>query len=274
MKRQLHLYWFSGSGNTLRVATAFAERLRQLEWTVELRPLERSAPQAIEPEVTLGLAFPTYFFSIPEIVLSFVRSLPRVEGTEAMMLGTHGAFSGGVIGPLKGELTAKGFRCTAARILWLPDSFFPFTTDKFNHWLLNRASHKAECYADDFAAKNTGWRRWLVVSDLIGTTVGSFFAARRLTRNHYTTVHVRDESCRRCGVCVRLCPVSALMECVDTPPKPKRNCTNCLRCVAVCPTDAMRHFAFHPYRSEEAVVLQNRLSESIFNDEMSQGEKK
>jgi len=35
----------------------------------------------------------------------------------------------------------------------------------------------------------------------------------------------------------------------------------------------MRHFAFHPYRSEEAVALQNQLSESIFNDEMPQGEK-
>jgi ferredoxin len=265
MKRQLHLYWFSGSGNTLRVAAAFARRLRQQEWAVELRPLERSDPQAIEPEATLGLAFPTYFFSIPEIVLSFVRSLPRVEGTEAMMLGTHGAFSGGVIGPLKGELTAKGFRCTAARILWLPDSFFPFTTDKFNRWLLNRASQKAECYADDFATNNVRWRRWLLVSDLVGTTVGSIFAARRLTRNHYSTIHVRNKCCKRCGICVRLCPVSALEEQSDTLPRPKRNCTNCLRCVAVCPTDAMRHCVFSPYRSEDATALQNRLGESIFD---------
>jgi ferredoxin len=279
MKRQLHFYWFSGSGNTLRVAEAFTKRLRQLEWTVELRPLERFNPQSIEPEATLGLAFPTYFFSIPEIVLSFVRSLPRVQRTEAMMLGTHGAFSGGVVGPLKRELTAKGFRCTAARILWVPDSFFPFTTDKFNRWLLNRAQRKAECYADDFATKSVHWKRWLILSDLHGALFWSMFAARRLTRNHFSTVHVRNESCQHCGVCVRFCPVGALAVNVlegraDAPPRPKRNCTNCLRCVAVCPTDAVRHLiGFQPYRSEKATALQSQLSESIFNDELPQADK-
>jgi ferredoxin len=230
--------------------------------------LERFDPQAIDPEAALGLAFPTYFFSIPEIVLSFVRSLPHTQGTEAMMLGTHGAFSGGVIGPLKRELTAKGFRCTAARILWVPDSFFPFTTDKFNRWLLRRAVRQAECYADDVAAKNVRWRRWWMISDLIGATVGSFFAARRLTRKHFATIHARKESCARCGICVRLCPVSALEVRAsegnaDAPPRPKRHCTNCLRCVAVCPTDAMRHLIFRPYRSDEATALKTVLKKGL-----------
>jgi len=104
MKRPLHLYWFSGAGNTLRAASAFAERLRQRDWNVELRPLERYDPKMIDPDAVLGFAFPTHFFAIPESVLSFVRSLPSVRGTEAMMLGTHGVFSGGVVGPLKREL--------------------------------------------------------------------------------------------------------------------------------------------------------------------------
>jgi len=264
MKQQLHLYWFSGSGNTLRAASAFAERLRQREWLVELRPLEQNDPQAIDPEAVLGLAFPTHYFAIPEIVLSFVRSLPQTHGTAAMMLGTHGALSGGVVGPMKRELTAKGFRCIAARILLMPDSFFPLLTDGIHRWLFKRGLNRAERYAEDFAAGNVRWTRWAMISDVHGALFGGLFAARRWTRNYYSTIHARREQCKRCNTCIRCCPVNALERKEDSPPRPKRNCTNCLRCVAVCPADAMRHMiGFRPYRSEEATLLKCRFGKEL-----------
>jgi NAD-dependent dihydropyrimidine dehydrogenase PreA subunit len=259
MKRQLHLYWFSGSGNTLRMAEAFAERLRQKEWIVELRPLERSNPLAIDPASVLGLAFPTHFFTIPEIVLSFVRSLPRAIGTEAMMLGTHGALSGGVIGPLKRELTAKGFHCTAARIVRVPDSFYPIFSEAAHQRQLGRGLRKAERYADDFAAGRARWTRWAILSDIHAAIYGGLFAARKWTRYH-TTTHVQSKHCNHCGICVHCCPANALKSETDSPLRPDKNCTNCLRCVAVCPTNAMRHLFFSPYRSEEAIALQHRFS--------------
>ena len=262
MKQQLHLYWFSGSGNTFGVASAFAQRLRQLEWMVELRPLEHSDPQMIDPEAVLGLAFPTHFFSIPEIVRSFVRSLPCAHGTSAMMLGTHGAASGGVVGSMKQRLTAKGFRCTSARIFSMPDSFYPLFSDAVNRRQIERGLHQAECYAEEFAAGTTHWSRWVVLSDLCGAFFGGFFAARKWMPCYYSTVHAQNKLCNRCGVCVRCCPVNALERNGDLPPRPKKNCTNCLRCVAVCPADAMRHMiGFRPYRSEEAISLKSRFNE-------------
>ena len=264
MKQQLHLYWFSGSGITLGAASTFAERLRQLEWSVELRPLERSDPQAIAPEAVLGLAFPTHYFAIPEIVLSFVRALPQTHGTAAMMIGTHGAFSGGVVGPMKRELTAKGFRCIAARILLMPDSFFPLLSDGIHRWQFRRGLNHAKRYAEDFAVGNVRWARWAVLSDLHGALFGGLFAARKWTRNYYSTVHARREQCKRCDACVRYCPVNALERKNDSPPRPKKTCTNCLRCVAVCPTNAMRHLiGFRPYRSEDALTLKCRFDEEL-----------
>jgi len=259
MKQQIHLYWFSGSGNTFLAASAFSERLRQLGWTVEMRPLERSDPKTLDAESVLGLAFPTHCFAIPEIVLSFVRSLPQVESTAAMMLGTHGAFSGGVVGPLKRELTAKGFRCQAARILAMPDSFFPFFSDATNQRKIERALSGAERYADDFASGTTRWRRWAILSDIHSAIFGGFFASRKWCGKYHSTIHARKELCTHCDVCVQCCPVSALESQGDAPPRPQKNCTNCLRCVAICPTNAMRHMVgFRPYRSEEASLLKHR----------------
>ena len=260
MAHRLHIYWFSGSGNTLRLAETFAEHLRQQNWAVELRPLEHSDPQTIDPESTLGLAFPTHCFTIPANVLAFVRSLPHVENTEAIMLGTHGGFSGGVVGPLKRKLTAKGFRCTAARIIAMPDSFFPFTSDETNRRKIEQRLNYAKNYADDFATGKASWTRWAILCDIYAALFSGLFAIRKGMPNHYySTIHAQAEQCKRCGSCVQCCPVNALERNADMPPKPKRNCTNCLRCVAVCPADAMRHLiGFRPYRSEEASVLQQR----------------
>ena len=264
MNQQLHLYWFSGSGNTLRAASVFAQRLRQLEWSVDLCPLERSDPQTIDPKAVLGLAFPTHSFSIPEIVRKFVRSLPCANGTAAMMLGTHGALSGGVVGPMRRELTAKGFHCVAARILSMPDSFFPFLSKEKLERQLNRGLDNAERYAEDFAAGIARWTRWAVLSDLHSALFSGLFATRRWTRNYYSTVHARNDLCKRCDACVRCCPVNALDRKEATPPRPKQNCTNCLRCVAVCPHDAMRHMiGFRPYRCEEATLLKCRFDEAM-----------
>ncbi|MDR1962992.1 MAG: hypothetical protein LBQ50_04370, partial [Planctomycetaceae bacterium] len=87
VKKMLQLYWFSGSGNTLRAAEVFSGQLRELGWTVKLCSLEKSDPTKIDPMAVLGIAFPTHCFSIPEIVRSFVKSLPKVDGTAAIMLG-------------------------------------------------------------------------------------------------------------------------------------------------------------------------------------------
>ncbi len=260
LSKTLHLYWVSGSGNTLCAAEAFAMRLRELGWTVELKPLERSDPARIDPMVTFGIAFPTHCFSIPEIIRNFVRGLPNVEGTPAMLLGTHGAFSGGILGPLKRLLSRKGFRCVGGRILRMPDSFFPFGSTESHRRLFEKALERARRYAAEFDAGTVRWSRWPILSDLWDAAFGAFFASRKWFGSWGTTVHARASQCTRCGTCVRACPVAALEQpSPEEPPRANRRCTNCLRCVAVCPADAMRHMiGFRPYRCEPPQQLRER----------------
>lgn len=261
----MHLYWFSGSGNTLLAAEAMAARLTELGWQVELRPMETADAADAEPEVTLGLAFPTHCFAVPEFVRAWVSRLPRVKGTQAVMLGTHGAASGGVLGPMKRTLAKKGFRCTAGRILMMPDSFFPFTGEETNCRMRVRALENARQYADAIHAGTACWRRWPILADLHAVLFGGFFALRKYVPGLHTTVHARKKTCVRCGTCVRMCPVSTLaFPSEDSPPRAGRACTNCLRCVAVCPTDAMRHaIGVSPYRSMPAGELKGELEKEL-----------
>ena len=248
----LHLYWFSGSGNTFKAAQAFAERYRELGGVIELRALEKSDPTKVDPNAAFGIAFPTHCFSIPEIIRSFVKQLPQSNEAPAMMLGTHGAFSGGVCGPMKRILRRKGFRCVAGRIFIMPDSFFPYTGENFNRFITQRALKNAARYAEEYYENRTSWPYWPVLSDIFGAAFGTLFASRKLFRRFHTTVYVSKKKCTCCEECVKSCPVSAMQWKSDVFPAADMNCVNCLRCVAVCPQDAMKHiFGFHPYRASD-----------------------
>ena len=264
--KRLDLYWFSGSGNTLRAAQIFAARLEELGYTVRLLPMEQADPSQIDPEATFGLAFPTYCFSIPERVRKFVRELPTVHETQAIMLGTHGAISGGVLGPMKRWLTRKGFDCLAGTIVTMPDSFFPFFGKKTNDRLLTRAAKKIVRFAEKYDQGTARWRRWPILSDLSGAFWYAVFSSRRITSITASTVHVNSNVCVGCGICEQYCPVGAITMIDGKTAQRNTQCVNCLRCVALCPQDAMRHLiGFSPYRSEVADMLQQRFAENLEN---------
>lgn len=260
----MDLYWFSGSGNTLRAALTFACRLEELGYHVRLLPLERAVAAQIDPNATFGLAFPTYCFSVPERVTAFVRELPVVHGTSAVMLGTHGAISGGVLGPMKRMLTRKGFHCRAGKIVTMPDSFFPFFGKKTNDRHMERADKKITRFAEQIDQGTATWPRWPILSDMSGAFWHAIFSSRRVTKAIATTVRVRSGVCTGCGICVRFCPVNAIDLSENKTPRRNLQCVNCLRCVALCPNDAMRHLiGFSPYRGAPSEELCRRFSHAL-----------
>lgn len=265
IQNRLDLYWFSGSGNTLRAAQSLAVRLGELGYEVRLLPMERSDAVRFDPDATLGLAFPTYCFSIPERVRSFVRRLPDVHGTNAVMLGTHGAVSGGVLGPMKRLLTRKGFCCLAGTIISMPDSFFPFFGPETNDRQIERAEKKIALFAGKIDQGAATWPRWPILSDVCGTFWSALFASRRGTRVTASTLHVKSSACTGCRICGQYCPVGAIeFSDAETTPRRGRHCVNCLRCVALCPSGAMRHLiGFAPYRSEPAEKLRERFEQNL-----------
>ena len=282
-RSMVHLYWFSGSGNSLLAALALAERFRELGLTVELRALEDHDPCELDPAAVFGLVFPTHCFTLPEIVRQYVEQLPHVDRVPAFMVNTVGVTSGGgVSGPLKRILTEKGFCCRGAKILLMPDSFFAFIHGWLARRMIRKAVRRVQTFADRLAAGQTHWRRIPVISDVWAALMRRLFASRSLLadRLHYMRVATRKKACTRCGLCAKHCPVGALsLDSLDeanpehderdrkrvrhnthplkSPPEPNQGCTLCLRCVAVCPTNAMRFrlMMLPPYRP----VSQNEL---------------
>ena len=288
-RQTVHLYWFSGSGNSLIVALALAERFRKLELTVELRALENRDPCELDPAAVFGLVFPTHCFTLPEIMRQYVEQLPHVDRVPAFMVNTVGVTTGGgVCGPLKRILTEKGFVCHGAKVLLMPDSFFAFIHGRLARHMIRAAIRSVQTFADRLVAGETHWRRIPIITDVWAALMRRIFACRNLlaSRLHYMRVVAGPKNCTRCGICAKHCPVGALSldsleeanpeyddsdrkhvrhitNPIKSPPEPNLSCTLCLRCVAVCPTNAMRFrlMMLPPYRPEASKELIR-----IFND--------
>jgi ferredoxin len=286
----VHLYWFSGSGNTLIATLALAKRLREHGLTVELRAIENCNPCEIDLDAVLGILFPTHCFSIPEIVRHFVEQLPQVNRVPAFMLNTVGGTScGGVRGILKRILSDKGFLCVGAKELLMPDSFFAFTLGWSQKSCLRGSVRRISLFADQLIAGQTRWRCFPILANLWGIGTQWLYSWMRWSSVHfrYPKTVAKPKQCVRCGMCAKYCPVGALtMASLETanpksdekerrnacrktqpftsPPEANSRCTVCLRCVAVCPHNAMRFrlAARPPYRPEPQKELQRKYDDN------------
>lgn len=108
------IYYFSGTGNSLAVAKELA---KALEGVVELLPIigcEEKQGVEIDADL-LGLVFPVYFFSTPNIVRAFLKKLVFKSEPYIFAMVTcnaqpgHSLYSLKRILKLKGESLAAGF---------------------------------------------------------------------------------------------------------------------------------------------------------------------
>jgi flavodoxin len=65
----VEIYWFSGTGNSLAIARALAEKT-----SAQLTPIATliKAKTIISPAETVGLVFPVYDFKAPAIIKEFI----------------------------------------------------------------------------------------------------------------------------------------------------------------------------------------------------------
>ena len=233
------LYVFSGTGNTLRAARAMAERLGERGIETRLLPMERSDPAKVDLDRTLGLACPVSAQSTYPLVWDFARRLPQAVGTEVFLVDTLQMFSGGILGPMRRCLAQKGYRPLGALEIRMPGNLFrKRLVPEAEERVIQAGLEKARAFADDLAAGRTTWRpgrvwEWLFYG-CMRSAYGSGFMSRAARFN------VKAESCTKCGLCQRLCPVGAIRMGSDGLPQWGPSCNVCLRCFSYCPTGAIR----------------------------------
>ena len=243
----LTLYYFSGTGNARAVSGWIAEQAVVSGLEVETVYIPDVVRQRIVlPDgALLGVCFPTHGFNAPPLIYRFLRSLPRGRN-DFFLVNTRGGtklgplFLPGVSGlalllPMV-LLMLKGYRCSGMRPVDLPSnwlSLHPAIRGTAVVKMVDRCRRITRRFADKILSGGQV-RRWaadlpidLLVSplSLLYYALGRFWLARTL---------VAVDGCTGCGLCLKDCPVGAIVK-VNGRPFWTFRCESCMKCISSCP---------------------------------------
>jgi ferredoxin len=246
------IYFMSGTGNSLRVATWIRDAIAQTGTDARLHSVA-AGPSDEGPCRLVALAYPTHGFTTPWPVLRLACRLPRGKGTQALVVPTR---AGTKIGPLflpglegtAGYLVAlilalKGYAVRGVMGLDMPSNFMiahPGFPEPSARAIIARARTKF----DGFMGAVLGGRRQFrgALSLLLGLLLLPVSAAYALLGRFYLAkMMFASAACNGCGLCAERCPFGAIRMWGKTERRPywTFSCENCLRCLAWCPTQAV-----------------------------------
>lgn len=257
----LLLYYFSGTGNSYRVAAWMhdAAQTRGLEAHAAAIDAANPAVEIHGPGQVIGLLCPTHAFCAPWAMLRFAARLPRGKGAAAFAMLTRGGMKLGekYVPGLEGSgayllaliLALKGYRVRGAAGLDMPVSwtvvapgYSPATAQAISDHSKPRALRFLERVLD---GKNAFWSRFPLLLGLLLLPVT--FAYLVMGRFFLAKLFYASSRCDGCGLCARSCPVCAIRMTGKTHPRPYWTllCESCTRCMNFCPRGAVE--ASYPF---------------------------
>lgn len=236
MYKDVDLYWFSGTGNTLFIAQKAKEILETRGYRCTLTAITRTCSVPAETGKTLGICVPVAVQGTYPIVWNFLKKIPAGQGNDVFLVDTLGKYSGGIKGPVKHILTKKGYKPAGAVELVMPNLFMKKAEEAGREQKIADAVEQLAVFCRHLDAGTAEWKDIPLYSDIMS----SFFRSKRLaelwTKLFRKTV---AGTCINCGTCVRLCP----QNCVDADSRhideKSDACILCQRCMEYCPVNAV-----------------------------------
>jgi ferredoxin len=233
------IYWFSGTGNTLKLAQDFAEALGG----AELIPIS-SLPQqehTLEGD-TIGIFFPVYCFGVPRIVSRFLLRAKAKDGAKPYIyaVSSSAGMSFAAMRMTSELLAKRGLKLSAGFSFRLPGNYIAM-------YEAPKASKQLKEFEKAAAKLPKAVEAIITRREL--KPEGSFFPldliAKFVARRAIACLPAADRwfwvdnKCDCCGLCAKICPVSNI-ELDGGRPKWKRNCEQCMACLQWCPKEAIQ----------------------------------
>ncbi|MCX6111759.1 MAG: EFR1 family ferrodoxin [Proteobacteria bacterium] len=245
--KKVHLYYFSGTGNTLIVSRSMKEVFEKNGVETRLYAIEKEPPANVDLNTCIGLAFPVAVFTTYPLVMKFIRGLPQANGTKIFMADTMGGLSIGVRSVVKSMLVKKGYNPIAASQIIMPDNFWPSAEkEKKNPKIVNKGVDAASSYADSILKGTASWDEFPILP-WISYKISQFLFTMPSFRKK--VIKFNKEKCIKCGLCAKLCPVRNIV--MHEHPVLDGKCEACVRCNSFCPTGALyrKKDGEHVYRA-------------------------
>lgn len=231
------LYWFSGTGNSLAAAKTLATSCGD----AELIPIARAVNHPLPQAERIGLVFPVYSWGPPALVAQFVKKLNALPNVYIFAVVTYAGNPGGTLMTLRRMLQKRGLDLHAGWGVKMPENYPPFggaPAPEKQRVINLAAEEKIGRIAVELETSPRGqYEPTAAVWRMLGRVVHPLFC-RHLPRADRS--FRADETCNRCGLCTKICPVENI-KIVNGKPKWLGHCEQCYACFHWCPQQAVQY---------------------------------
>jgi len=232
------IYYFSGTGNSLKVAKDIANRLKE----TEIVPVSKAVKQDISTDFDkVGVVFPVYMWGLPLIVADFFKKLKK-SNAYFFAVATYGGMPGAAVVQAAEILKASGIKLSSGFAVRMPGNYAPmygaFSKAKQNK-IFEKAEKKLNFIADSVKEKKEN--KIEKSPSLFNWIFSKHFYS--FASPHIPELDKRflaDEKCTSCGICAKVCPVSNIVL-VDGKPVWQHHCQQCFACLQWCPVEAIQY---------------------------------
>jgi ferredoxin/flavodoxin len=231
------LFYFTGTGNSLKIARDLASELGE---TTLVSISRANHEKEIElSDECIGFVFPVYYFGIPLILWDFIKKLKIGNPKYIFCIANNGGNPGISREQISKLLGTKGIKLNAGFQIEMPDNYIlmynPTGITKSNV-LFKAEKEKIKHIAKIIKSReNIGIEKGKmnpikIFAPIIYTQSKKFNkSARKFNIN---------DKCNACGVCKRVCPVNNIEMNMKTPVWSDK-CQQCLACIHWCPQKAI-----------------------------------
>jgi ferredoxin len=226
------IYYYTGTGNSLWTARAFAERLGD----TELVPMHHMRPDLTGSNAsTVGLVFPVHVWGVPRHVRNFLQSMEKRPDVYYFAVGVNAGQVSRTLIQLKELMAKDSLTLSAGFDIIMPSNYLPWGGPgpvEVQRKLFTAATEKINVATSYISSRKSGliekgplWQRVILTA--------FYRATYNLLKTMDKKFHI-DGTCRSCGICERVCPVkNVTMEAGR--PVWHGSCEQCLACIQWCP---------------------------------------
>ncbi|HBN07467.1 MAG TPA: hypothetical protein DD435_02085 [Cyanobacteria bacterium UBA8530] len=234
------LCFYTGTGNSARVADRIEDRLKEAGYEIEK---ELSNISACELAV---IVFPVHACSLPIRMGRFLHRFPLGKSKIALFAvygevdekGTLPGHEGASLSDAAWILRKKGYRVSYADAIGYPVNITAmFDTPEEKNEIILRADGKLEEKINRMLSEEEYLKPCHPLIKLFSWPFGILFSL--VGRRAMGKLYVADSSCIGCGACVSSCPAGAI-KLVRGKPRWNFQCEGCMRCINLCPKSAIQ----------------------------------
>ena len=248
--------YFSGTGNTRKVAEKYASCFEADGNTVQTMPIdglfgEKKLPQEfvdqLEQADLFGVGYPVHAFNAPAIVLEFVKRIPKsTVSKRAFLFSTSGEpLTLNNISSLKirNMLKRRKYVATNEYHYCMPYNIIFRHSQEMAHKMWTTAEQMIPLDTEEILQNKPHRLKKIFCGSCLAWIMRCEHWGGRLNGKHYK---VSDE-CIHCEQCVKICPTHNITI-EDGKFKFGNKCLMCMRCAQLCPKDAIKIGWFNKWK--------------------------